>query len=313
VNQAWRAGGSVQLDAKGRYVISGVAPGTLAQWVERLALRAEWVAAPAGPKVAKPRLAMYRPWTASMDEGWTRWLLEMYGFDFTPIYNADVRSGALGDRFDVIILTDERARTITDGFQPGSVPPRYEGGIGDAGVRALEEFVRRGGTLICLNNSALFAIDALTLPVRNVVAGLTRQQFFSNGSILEIVPDPAHPVMAGMPDRAPVFVFGSPAFTTTREFDGAVLAKYRAAGSPLLSGYLLGEKYLNGAAAAVDVRHGDGHVVLIGFKPQWRGQPFGSFRVLFNAALFHGELAAKAAGTKGFWTPPTETAAAEKR
>jgi hypothetical protein len=53
--------------------------------------------------------------------------------------------------------------------------------------------------------------------------------------------------------------------------------------------------------------------VLIGFKPQWRGQPFGSFRVLFNAALFHGELAAKAAGTKGFWTPPTETAAAEKR
>jgi hypothetical protein len=306
VNQAWRAGGAVQLDAKGRYVISGVAPATLTQWVEHLALRAEWVAAPAGSRVAKPRLALFRPWTASMDEGWTRWLLEMYGFDFTPIDNADVQSGALRDRFDVIILTDERARTITDGFQPGSVPPRYEGGIGDRGVRAIEEFVRKGGTLVCLNGSALFAIDALKLPVRNVVAGLTRQQFFANGSILEVIPDAAHPVMAGMPDRAPVFVFGSPAFTTAKEFEGTVLAKYRASGTPLLSGYLLGEKYLNNAAAAVDARYGDGHVVLIGFKPQWRGQPFGSFKVLFNAALFHGELAAKAAGTKGFWAPPQQ-------
>ena len=29
-----------------------------------------------------------------------------------------------------------------------------------------------------------------------------------------------------------------------------------------------------------------GHVLLIGFRPEWRGQPFGTFRVLFNAALF---------------------------
>jgi hypothetical protein len=304
VNQAWRAGGGVHVDARGRYILTGVAPGTLAQWVERLALRAEWVAGPSGPKLVKPRLALYRPWTASMDEGWTRWLLEMYGFDFSPLYNVEVQAGALRDRFDVIVLSDERARTITDGFQPGSVPPRYEGGIGDRGVRALDEFVRKGGTLVCLNNSALFAIDAFRLPVRNVVAGLTRQQFFAGGSIFEITPDVAHPVMAGLPDRAPVFVFNSPAFATAPGFEGTVLAKYRAAGSPLLSGYLLGEKYLNGAAAAVDARHGDGHVVLIGFKPQWRGQPFGSFKVLFNAALFHGELAAKAAGTKGFWTPP---------
>jgi hypothetical protein len=30
----------------------------------------------------------------------------------------------------------------------------------------------------------------------------------------------------------------------------------------------------------------DGHVVLLGFRPQWRGQPFGTLRVLFNSALF---------------------------
>ncbi len=305
VNWTWRAGGTVQLDARGRYVLSGVPVGTLAAWVDRLALRAEWTA-PAGIRVARPRLALYRPWTASMDEGWTRWLFEQYGFDVTSLRNAAIQAGGLRERFDVIVFADERPRTILEGWQPGTVPPRYAGGLGDQGVRALDEFVRRGGTLVCLNGSTVFAIDALALPVRNVLAGLTRQQFFAGGSILEIVTDPSHPVMAGTKERANVVVSGSPAFTTRPDFKGVVLAKYPATRSPLLSGYLLGEQYLKGFAAALDVRHGDGHVVLIGFRPQWRGQPFGTFKILFNAALFHGELAARAAGTPGFWTPPAE-------
>jgi len=65
-----------------------------------------------------------------------------------------------------------------------------------------------------------------------------------------------------------------------------VLAGYADVGSPLLSGYLIGEKYLQGKAAALDAQVGEGHVVLLGFRPEWRGQPFGTFRVLFNAALF---------------------------
>jgi len=103
--------------------------------------------------------------------------------------------------------------------------------------------------------------------------------------VMHVITDPSQPVMAGMLKDADIFVFGSPAFETTVGFDGAVLASYPAEGSPLRSGYLLGEKYLQGKAAAVDVKHGDGRVILIGFRPQWRGQPFGSFRVLFNAML----------------------------
>ena len=92
--------------------------------------------------------------------------------------------------------------------------------------------------------------------------------------------------MAGMPEKAAVFVDGSPVFETQDGFKGTVLARYQESGSPLLSGYLIGEKYLHGKAAALDVQLGDGHVVLLGFRPEWRGQPFGTFRVLFNAALF---------------------------
>ena len=150
----------------------------------------------------------------------------------------------------------------------------------------LDEFVRAGGTLVCLNRSTLSAIEQLKLPVKNALSGLGRQEFFAGGSLLRVIADPLHPVMAGMPSEAAVFVQGSPAFEPLEGFRGRVLAKYPDSGSSLLSGYLLGESHLHGKAAALDIEHGAGHVVLIGFRPQWRGQPFGTFRVLFNAALY---------------------------
>jgi hypothetical protein len=64
-----------------------------------------------------------------------------------------------------------------------------------------------------------------------------------------------------------------------------VIARYADSGSPLLSGYLIGEKYLYGRAAAVEADVDLGRVILLGFRPQWRGQSFGTFRVLFNVAL----------------------------
>jgi hypothetical protein len=299
VNRALADGGSVRFDG-GRYVVSGVPAAKADAWVAELSLRAERRAG-AGAQV-RSRIAIYKPWTASMDEGWTEWLLDQYGFRYNTITSADVQAGELGARFDVIVMASDRPRTISDGFTSGTVPPRYEGGLGDAGARGLDAFVRDGGTLVCLNQSADYAIEALHLPVKNVLAGVPRKDFFSGGSILEVTTDPTHPVMAGMPERAKVFVDNSPAFATLEGFEGVALAKYAKAGSPLLSGYLLGEKYLQGNAAALDVKKGRGHVVLIGFRPQWRGQPFGTFRVVLNAAFFGREVAAQAKGASGFWS-----------
>ena len=96
-------------------------------------------------------------------------------------------------------------RQIVDGFAKGSVPPRYEGGIGAAGTRELEAFVRGGGTLVTLNGSSHFAMDEFHLPVRDVVRDLPRDEYFAEGAIVELLVDPSHPVMSGMSERSKVF------------------------------------------------------------------------------------------------------------
>jgi hypothetical protein len=278
INAAWKANGSVSR-AGDRYVISGLSDAAMTELVKSLAIKGERVAA-AGVAINRPRIALFEP-PNSMDAGWTKWVLERYGFEFTSVNTPDL-TGNLKDRFDVLVLGDERRGILPGG---GFGRPPAQTPEDDARIASLDAFVRAGGTLVALSGGASATIDQLKLPVRNVLNGLTRQQFFAGGSVMRVTTDPSQPVMAGMPKDADIFVFGSPAFETGVGFDGAVLASYPGDGSPLRSGYLLGEKYLQGKAAALDVKHGDGRVILLGFRPQWRGQPFGTFRVMFNALL----------------------------
>jgi hypothetical protein len=308
INRAWQQGATVHL-AAGRYLIGGLSERAQDDLVGVLALQAERVSTPAGTgetaaaaaagrsgparpiPVKKPRIGLYQPWTGSMDEGWTRWLFEQYGFPFVTLHPDDFHKPLTG-RVDVIIIAND-ARVPVAGAQPagrgarggGPLRPEYAYALGTDDLQAFEQFIRGGGTLVCLNAASVFAIQQLKLPVRNVVAGLRPEEFFLRGSIVQVTTDAAHPIMAGMPDQAAVFADGSPVFETLGGFKGHILARYQESGSPLLSGYLIGEAHLQGKAAALDVDVDDGHVVLIGFSPQWRDQPFGTFRVLFNAAL----------------------------
>jgi zinc carboxypeptidase len=301
LNRAWQQGATVQADggatgAPIRYAIRGLSDEAQSDLVKSLALRAGRAISAPGRAIRKPRLGLYQPWTGSMDEGWTRWVLEQYGFSFVGVHPEDFKS-PLGEKIDVLIIADDARVPLAPGVAPaggggrsgrggGAVRPEYAYQLSAGDLQAFEQFVRGGGTVVCLSNASTFAIQQFKLPVRDVVAGLRPDEFFLRGSVVEVTTDPTHPVMAGMPDKAAVFVDGSPVFEPQEGFKGTVLARYQESGSPLLSGYLIGETYLHGKAAAVDVPLGDGHVVLIGFRPEWRGQPFGTFKVLFNAALF---------------------------
>lgn len=315
LNRAWAAGARVRFapgaaaedgaGTSGSWIIEGMGGSARQSLVDDLRLRASGGSG-SGVPVAKPRVGMYRPWSASIDEGWTRWLYEMYEFDFTSVRAADIRAGDLASRYDVIVMPEMGTNAIVNGAAVGSVPPRYAGGIGPEGVRELDAFVRGGGTVVALNGASNFAIERFHLPVRNVIQDVPRIDYFAGGAIIELLTDPSHPVMSGMPETAKAFVANSPVFTTEEGFEGHILAKYRENGTPLLSGYFLGEEHVQGYAAAVEVEHGDGRFVLLGLRPQWRGQPFGTFKIMFNASLYTNAVAAQAPQNNGFWEAPPE-------
>ena len=262
------------------------------------------------------RIALYKAAPGNMDQGWTEWLLDTHDFKYTLIGPADLRAGDLGARFDVILMASQSLTSAGRGGGRGGAPaagaPTGRGGgppavsaDDSARVASIDAFVRGGGTVVAWNQGTTSLISTLQLPVRNVVAGIPRQEYFTGVSIMRATVDTTHPVMAGMPAEADVVVSGSPVFTTMDGFEGAVLAKYPAQGSPLRSGFLHGEERMRGQAAAIDVKRGSGHIILIAFQPQWRGQPYGTFRVVFNSAFFSRDVSASAVGAPGFWTRPT--------
>ena len=296
INRAWQAGASVRfvpagVDREPRYVITGLPAQVQSDLVTTLALPAERTSASAGEPVRRPRLGMFQQ-SSGMDHGWTRWVLDQYGFDPSPITGADLQAGGLRNRIDVLILTDDAqvlagaGRGGPPAAAAGTPPPAQPQPETHARVIALDRFIRDGGTLVCFNRSSQFVITQLRLPVANAVAGINRREFTASGSLLRVIVDPAHRVTAGMPAEAAVYFDGSPAFVPGEGFKGTILARYPDTGSPLLSGFILGDKHLHGRAAAVEVEHGDGRIVLFGFRPQWRGQPFGTFRLIFNAAIY---------------------------
>jgi hypothetical protein len=230
----------------------------------------------------QPRVALYRSHVPSMDEGWTRWLLEHFGFAYTSVTNADIQAGGLKTRFDVIVFADQRSGTIHEGYKEGSMPLSYTGGVGQKGAEALRRFAALGGTIVFLNDAAEYAIQHLGAGVKNVLRGVSNREFYAPGSLLNVRLD-AHPLTLGLPRDIPIWMENSPAFDAAP----GVRAVASYPDSDLLaSGWLLGEKHLARRAALVDVPVGSGNLVLFGMRPQYRAQSYRTFKLFFNALLY---------------------------
>jgi hypothetical protein len=257
-----------------------------------------WTAVGSAPAAAEalraPRVGLYKPWLASMDEGWTRFALEQYGFEPKTLDNKTVRAGGLNAAFDAIVLPDVTKEVIATGkpkrdegamrYFP-ELPAEYAGGLEKEGAAALKDFVEKGGTLVALSSSTDYLIDELALPVRNALGRAS--DFAVAGSLLRVEVAADHPVTYGLPREVAVFQDEALAFDTVLpgpEMERRVLATYPAAPQDvLLSGWVRGEEAITRKAAAVALTYGKGRVVLLGFRAQHRAQTPATYPFLFNA------------------------------
>jgi Zinc carboxypeptidase len=251
-----------------------------------------------GPGPSPNLPALYRSSVPAYDEGWTRWILDSKSITYGVIGDKELRAGItvhkpnphVTYKYYTILIPDQPARTLLEGYKAGAMPPELTGGLGPDGVRHLRDFVETGGTLVFLNRASNFAIEQFKLPLRNVVAGLPRTDFYVPGSILRIELDTSHPLARGMPKETIAWAEDSPAFEVTNDPEATVpasnvriVASYAADKDPLLSGWLLGGDRIKGKAALVEVTMGKGRVILFGFRPQYRAQSEVTYPLFFNA------------------------------
>jgi hypothetical protein len=246
------------------------------------------------------RIGMYqRYYGGNMDEGWTRWLLEHYGFPYSTLMDVDIKSDELEDDYDVIILPADQVNRMVGEQEregsggpyasgPESYPPEYRSGMGQEGVEALQAFVENGGTLLTFAEAGSLPIEEFGLPLRNATENRPPNEFWCPGSTLRTLFDNAHPLAYGMPDEGlATFLARNQAYeiVPSARNDRIEVIAWFPERDLLQSGWLIGEDVIAEKAAMVSVEYGQGRVVLIGFRAQHRAQTHGTFKLVFNTLV----------------------------
>ena len=243
----------------------------------------------AAQPLSQQRIGMYqRYYGGNMDEGWTRWLLEDFGFEYTSLFDDEILAGDLHERWDVIVLPADSKEGMLGREDPGQTPPDYQSGFGQEGVEALEAFVENGGTLVTFAQAGQLVLDGFDVPVRDAVAGTWGNEFWAPGSTLRVGVDTSSRFAYGMPEKALIaYLAGGQVYETVpgaRSDDVRRVVTYPGR-DILQSGWLLGEDAIADKAAMVSVDHGKGQIVMIGFRAQHRAQTHGTFKLFFNALV----------------------------
>jgi hypothetical protein len=281
--------------------------------------------APAGDalKLKPIRIGLYDSYGGSMPSGWTRWLFEQYDFPAQIVYPATLDAGDLKSKFDVLVFTDGAARLGSGGGRGGrggggggggrggggNIPEQYSAQQGrvseDKTVPQLKKFVESGGSIVTIGSSTSVA-EALGLPVKSFLTemgpdgkerALPRDKFFIPGSLLKMTLDNTNPLAYGMPKQVDVFFDSSPVFKLgpSAQMDHTSPVGWFQGTQVLDSGWAWGQQYLDGGTAVAEATVGEGKVVILGPEVNFRDQPHGTFKLLFNG-LYYGS--AKAAELK---------------
>ncbi len=261
-------------------------------------------------KLRTPRIALVDRYGGSMPSGWTRFILEQYGFPFEVVYPQTLDAGNLNATFDAIIFVDDTV-IQTDaaggrggrgaGFggqqqDPASIPAEYRGWLGSLTAATtlpqVRRFLENGGTVLSIGGSTSMAYQ-LGLPLSDHLVErsadgrtrpLPREKYYVPGSVLRVAVDTANPLAHGLPAALDVFFDNSPVFALGPEaaLRGVRPVAWFDSASPLRSGWAWGQGYLNGGIAVAEAQVGKGRLLLFGPEIAFRAQPHGTFKFLFN-------------------------------
>jgi len=247
--------------------------------------------APAGDalKLQPIRIGLCDQYGGSITSGWTRWLFEQYEFPFEVVYPPALDAGDLKSKFDVLVLTDGAIR-------------RGGGGGGDRITEdktgpQLKKFVESGGSIVTIGSSTSVA-EWFGIPVKNYLTEkgpdgkdrpLPREKFYIPGSLLRANVDNTNPLAYGMPAQVDVFFDSSPVFRLEpdAELKHTTAVAWFSGSEVLDSGWAWGQQYLDGGTAVAEASVGQGKLVLLGPEVNFRDQPHGTYKLLFNG-LYYG-------------------------
>ena len=259
-------------------------------------------------RVSFARVGIYqRLYGGSMDEGWIRWLFDDFGVPYRVVDDELIKSGRIREELDVLIMPDDplpllKGENIEEELsklwgRPVKLPPwprEHQTGFGREGAEKIREFVEGGGTLVCVGRSVDLLIKDLKLPLRNLAEELKDPtKYFCPGSTLRAVVDNEHPLGWGMPRETTVLFTGSPVLEVVHShWNERYREVARFADRDLLSsGWLIGEEHLRRKPLLVEALVGRGRALAYAFRPHFRGQTHGTFKLLLNAVYLYREQA----------------------
>ncbi|WP_207395066.1 M14 family metallopeptidase [Bremerella alba] len=240
-----------------------------------------------------PRVGVYAPWSASMDEGWLRWTLDHFQMPHTRVRNEMIRAGKLSEDFDIIVIANISATRIENGRRKGSVETAMTGGLDVEGALAIEEFVRDGGKLIVMDDACPWVVDLLRIPLINVLSEDHADGFYCSGSVVRGIPQ-SDSLTQGLPATIPLMFGKSRAWRTltSKEKESEDYADSKitpllryASRRLLLSGTIEKPQVIENQIGWVRVEQGQGTIILFGFCPHYRGWSHATFHLLMRSIL----------------------------
>jgi hypothetical protein len=250
------------------------------------------------------KIGLWDRYGGSMPSGWTRKILEDFEFDFELVFPPELDEGDLSD-FDVLVFEDGaipasggqwdgwRARQLA-ALDPATIPEEYRDRLGSTTVETtvprILDFARNGGAVIAIGSSAALAEHA-GLPVSNHLVdedgvALSRDEYFTPGSILEMRIDGSSPLTHGLEERERVLFSHSPTFSLEPGATGVRRIGWFDTDEPLRSGWAWGQHHLEGGVGALEADYGQGKIFLFGPKITFRSQSHGTFPFLFNGIYY---------------------------